>query len=395
MPAMLLKAPVEVSERILTMTDPLTVAFISQTCTFFRDLIYRPVYQHLWRTLFLASYDDPRPTLTLLGKSKNYPWASELKRRFRSETLMTRVEYLSLQDQKFVLRTLTDVIWSFPSPLILEHSRDLDWLERLIAASNIMHASLDQDIAELLAKLHVCHGLSSNEKKCFHSLQWPLRTAARHLVYDRHKYNKGNAWGPYLQNRPGKALIPPTGLNAVRPYSAPCVDNITKDWAGVEGHWYRYVCYLDYRILDAFNFSTSTETEPLNYNVLYDKLFVEEIRVLAIYLRVTGSTACPSHPQRPVIHFDGTYRKHGKDTGGRILEGTVSMTPDDQIRWKYISTFDGVVRWLSEGIQVGGVGSAMGVLGAWSNDNHLETDPIGPFWIYKVVEHQLVVHQTW
>ena len=35
--------------------------------------------------------------------------------------------------------------------------------------------------------------------------------------------------------------------------------------------------------------------------------------------------------------------------------------------------------WLSEGVQVGGVASAMGVLGLWTGAQHERMDPLGAF----------------
>lgn len=35
------------------------------------------------------------------------------------------------------------------------------------------------------------------------------------------------------------------------------------------------------------------------------------------------------------------------------------------MRWTTFSVFNGHVRWRSEGIQIGGVGSARGVMGHW------------------------------
>ena len=49
----------------------------------------------------------------------------------------------------------------------------------------------------------------------------------------------------------------------------------------------------------------------------------------------------------------------------RIVAGTVRYTPEGEIRWTTISVFSGEERWKSEGIQVGGPGSARGVLGNW------------------------------
>jgi hypothetical protein len=45
--------------------------------------------------------------------------------------------------------------------------------------------------------------------------------------------------------------------------------------------------------------------------------------------------------------------------------GTVRQTPEGQIRWTTFSIFHGEERWRSEGVQVGGLRSARGVLGNW------------------------------
>jgi hypothetical protein len=43
----------------------------------------------------------------------------------------------------------------------------------------------------------------------------------------------------------------------------------------------------------------------------------------------------------------------------------VRQTPEGQIRWTTFSIFHGEERWRSEGVQVGGLRSARGVLGNW------------------------------
>lgn len=258
------------------MSDPIDVASISQSCSFFRKLIHHPVDQHLWRLLFLARFDDPRPTFTINGGDPNkYPWSSELKRRIRSETLLTRRKSFALlqpKDQTLALRTLIDVVRNFPSPGVLENSLDLEWVERLIVTADIRNAPSNAETAELLAQLHAYHGLTREEKS------WPgsnaMRTAARGYVYDLRNYAKENMWGPFFQDESGRVswvhvnhlftvvsmslediphlwerMRPPTGLAAMRPYSAPGTISDPKDWAGVEGSWYRYVCFIDYRLV--------------------------------------------------------------------------------------------------------------------------------------------------
>ena len=259
------------------MSDPITVAAMSRSCSFFHNLVHQPVDQHLWRSLFLAKFDDPRPTFTINGGNSNkYPWASELKRRVRSETLLTRRKpfaSLSHEDQRLVLRTLIDVIFNSPTPAAQEYSLDLDWVRRLIDPVDIFKASSNNaDVAELHAQLHAYYGLTPQEKRPPGSKA--MRTISRGFVYDLRKYTEENDWGPFLKDQREKVswahidhiinvvsmsledivelwerMRPPTGLAAMRPYSASGDGNDPKDWAGVEGNWYRYVCFIDYRLV--------------------------------------------------------------------------------------------------------------------------------------------------
>lgn len=45
---------------------------------------------------------------------------------------------------------------------------------------------------------------------------------------------------------------------------------------------------------------------------------------------------------------------------------------------------DGEGEWATEGVQLGGRGSAMGVIGMWTGAEHERSDPLGPFWAWKV-----------
>lgn len=53
--------------------------------------------------------------------------------------------------------------------------------------------------------------------------------------------------------------------------------------------------------------------------------------------------------------------------------------------YREVSTFDREDRWQSEGVQIGGLGSAFGVIGCWSPNEHESVrDPAGPFWMWKL-----------
>ncbi|KAH9176997.1 hypothetical protein EDB89DRAFT_1937563 [Lactarius sanguifluus] len=67
----------------------------------------------------------------------------------------------------------------------------------------------------------------------------------------------------------------------------------------------------------------------------------------------------------------------------RVVRGTVCVMKDGNIRWSFVSIFKHHDQWSSEGVQIGGVCSAAGVVGAWSGAHHEQGDPSGPFWLFK------------
>ncbi|KAF8525198.1 hypothetical protein BU17DRAFT_41915 [Hysterangium stoloniferum] len=408
----MLTIPAEINERILTLSEPPAIAAMAQSCTFFRNLIHRPVDQHLWRSLFLRRFDDPRITFSLYGHDANhYPWSAELQRRIRSDTLLTRRnKFISLspEEKVLVLRTLADAIYCAPPAYLAVISQDVDWVRRLIGTAEIFKFPCTDDTIELYAQMHVYFGLTREEK------QMPgaqaMRTESRSFVYDLRKYTKSNLWGPFLRDSGARVswvhidhvvnvismnledivelweqMRPPTGLEATRPYSAPDVEHASpKDWAGIEGKWYRYVCFMDYRL---FSRPNASETAYLNPAVIEHEEFQEAIRLIELNLRVTETIPCNLHPHRPILRFEGASK--GAQGNEARVRGTVRMTLDGQVRWKFVSAvsvYDGRTQWISEGIQIGGVASAMGVIGTWTGAEHTERDPVGPFWLWKVKE---------
>jgi hypothetical protein len=106
----------------------------------------------------------------------------------------------------------------------------------------------------------------------------------------------------------------------------------------------------------------------------------------------------------PTVHLegeiDGADWESDKDT--RAMWGTVSTCADGSIRWcmvrstlssvrlSHVLMFPGPLwqysstqedpneaEWISEGVQVGAVGSGTGIVGMWTGVKHLIDDPIG------------------
>ncbi|KIY47226.1 hypothetical protein FISHEDRAFT_73057 [Fistulina hepatica ATCC 64428] len=185
------------------------------------------------------------------------------------------------------------------------------------------------------------------------------------------------------------------------------------DWAGVTGTWRRTVCWLDY-----------SDLRRVQNNGLSFSHVQETMRMFAMNLRVTGysppltrPTAAASqfhghqrsssHPsesgsdmldrfdpdalvwQLPIIHVEGESRGSDVDLNlQRKLKGTVRMIADGVVRWSMYTTHpeNDDAEWLTEGVQIGEVGSAAGFIGLWTAADHESGDPIGPFWAWKVSE---------
>ncbi|KAJ3893816.1 hypothetical protein GG344DRAFT_42489, partial [Lentinula edodes] len=113
----------------------------------------------------------------------------------------------------------------------------------------------------------------------------------------------------------------------------------------------------------------------------------ETCRVFPMTLRVVGFSRAPVPTYDPlvyalpVIHVVGEFR--GSDVNesvARRARGTVRMIGDRAIRWNLISSEVSTPErdeWVMEGVQVGDIGSAMGIVGMWTGANHERGDPIG------------------
>lgn len=87
----------------------------------------------------------------------------------------------------------------------------------------------------------------------------------------------------------------------------------------------------------------------------------------------------------PIVHFAGDSRSLHESwdpNANSKLRGTVRQTPSGEIRWTTFSIFHGEERWRSEGIQVGGLRAARGILGSWFDKDYDRHGPAGPtaFW---------------
>ncbi|KAJ7042606.1 hypothetical protein C8F04DRAFT_1076502 [Mycena alexandri] len=198
-------------------------------------------------------------------------------------------------------------------------------------------------------------------------------------------------WRPEISEEEEEEHLPPPPADDKGKGKAASSDEVDGwDWAGVEGQWRRVVCWLDYRELlmhnvdiDAAGFSSDDVQETM--------------RIFPLNLRVARYSRPPTPPagadpqaliwRLPVIHVEGDSLGTDTDeTSRRVVEGTVRMIGDGAVRWSMTSSEAAGLdpEWVTESVQVGDIGSAVGIIGLWTGAEHSSTDPLGPCWAWKV-----------
>ncbi|EED78075.1 predicted protein [Postia placenta Mad-698-R] len=107
----------------------------------------------------------------------------------------------------------------------------------------------------------------------------------------------------------------------------------------------------------------------------------EAVRIVPLRLRVIahGAPAVPAWPGRPTLCVEGETSGSSQNGAIRRVRGTVSALADGSARWSLglLGADDEQEQWMSEGVQLGGPSSSMGVLGLWTGSQHERTDPVG------------------
>ncbi|KAF8898491.1 hypothetical protein BD779DRAFT_1484210 [Infundibulicybe gibba] len=410
MPSHLLTIPAELAERILVFAHPIDVLRFSHTCKAAHSLIHHTTDHYLWRELWLRfPFDDPRNDSTL-----NIDWKTQLFNRMRAERLLADPTAV-LDDNKDVLQTLVSIVKGAASTTIIDEATPSADLEDI---------QLQHRPTALRARLRSYFALPCPTSGITPPRQ---RTLSRARVYDLRNYHPANDWGPFLPDASGRTdwthiehiLIvisenldelpgwrwvprPPVGLQATRAYSAPGCADLGEDWAGVQGSWRRYISFMDYRLLSLIahtptDYNFSTPSRPRNLAIFEDPQFHEATRLIDIELRLAPASTLrhiplPPRPSsalvgepdtgddlaRPLLGFSGTAK--GINNHFAMIEGAVWMQPGVGVRWRFVSVYDGLAQWSSEGMQLGNVASACGVVGNWTSSHH----DVGPFWMWKV-----------
>lgn len=292
---------------------------------------------------------------------------------------------------------------------------------------------------QLSAKLHVLYGLAVEPFSDATAV--PIHPTARSKVYDLRSYNDHNFWGPFLSDGTGAAdweklqsimVVLSYNLRAFTErthnryisrrdepflgsfpnsfiaeptcpaHAAAAAHFLIKDPSppalaaqdpyGVTGTWRRVVCFLNYTDLYEFNFTPGDPLPPAQERPPID--IQEAIRLITLKIRVCAvgppDEDAGDHPDFPVVSFKGSSRSMHTSwdpNANSRIRGTVRMTKEGEVRWTSFSIYHGEERWRSEGVQVGGLRSARGVLGTWFDKDYDEHGPAGPTAFWKLSDH--------
>ncbi|OCH87969.1 hypothetical protein OBBRIDRAFT_758996 [Obba rivulosa] len=407
-----LDLPLELIEQVILECDPLDASSLAQTCSALHLLIYNRTSQHIWRTLYLSlPLDDPRHCRTPLGYpvTDEVDWRTDVQRVIRARTVVFRPMCCRPGEYLVVLQTLLRLVTLLPPVPGAdsdELASNLVWVAALLRGGTFLEDEslvLTFEEEQLRARIHTHFGLTTTD------YLRARRTESRAFVYAMRNYQEANDYGPFMLDGSGcinwehlqaihhvmaMHIVPgvdnpeETAGFTIFPMSLPYCQSIIpmdlnldteKDWAGITGTWQCSFCFCDHRELLYYNNFNLSGADTLDPSLFDHADFTEIFSSLNVEMHVVGTEHDPAHPTRPLIRFAGNVN------GQPTMEGWVAVTPGQQIRWHFTSGDGGVPMWSSEGVQIGGVRSTFGVLGSWTTAQHNRSDPVGPFWLRKIV----------
>ncbi|KAH7179428.1 uncharacterized protein B0J16DRAFT_170764 [Fusarium flagelliforme] len=237
-------------------------------------------------------------------------------------------------------------------------------------------------------------------------------------VYDLRQYTERTGWGPFMNDGSfnvdwekveailivlghnigsrrlvarifGEVWDSPFSGSFANSFMAPPPRDITsleaRDPYGVTGTWYRIVCFLDYSDFFAFNFGDRDLIAPDAPRHTLDVGEATRLIMMRIHVTSIEEPGPEDGKDLPVVHFQGVSRSLDDsfdNNANSDIRGTARLTKEGEVRWTTFSVFHGIERWRSEGIQIGGVRSARGIVGNWFDRDYDVHGPAGPtaFW---------------
>lgn len=83
----------------------------------------------------------------------------------------------------------------------------------------------------------------------------------------------------------------------------------------------------------------------------------------------------------PPLYFEGSFSNTfaASQMLDRSIRGSVRLNFEGAVCWSFIIRYGGEDQWMMQGVQVGGIKSRYGILGAWSSSDHDVGGPNGEF----------------
>ncbi|AEO55468.1 hypothetical protein MYCTH_2299331 [Thermothelomyces thermophilus ATCC 42464] len=160
---------------------------------------------------------------------------------------------------------------------------------------------------------------------------------------------------------------------------------------GVAGSWLRVVSFLDFTDFFHFNFPIGDRLPRDVPRPPLDIAQATRLILMRIHVAKVEPAGPGDHPDYPVTHFRGFSRALDgawDENAEADIRGTVRVTPEGEIRWTSFSVFHGEERWKSEGVQIGGIRSARGVVGTWFDKDFNPQGPCGPTAFWKISDRE-------
>ena len=299
---MLTMIPQEIQEAIVVhcaAIEPGSLASLAQTDSRLRRLICQPGDQHLWRSIYLEIFDDPRYALSLyngaLFEAQTFDWKTQTQRIFRAVFRLRKAEfsdeeidYYFDEDASKAFLLVAHLARPCNSDIDMEPSKNEAWLDETLRGM-VLPPPTNQAFARL--NLLACFLSTLNSVTLPLAVvgsSLPSRLPSRAFLYDLANYTVESGYGPWLpdgtmrvnwqhlwhaidiirhniQERSGLNISPGHNFTNLRANSAykgnrplpEKEENVPQmnDWAGVAGLYTRAICFMDYRDLYTYNVS--------------------------------------------------------------------------------------------------------------------------------------------
>lgn len=159
---------------------------------------------------------------------------------------------------------------------------------------------------------------------------------------------------------------------------------------GVTGTWYRALSSIDFMDFLKLNFPLElADGDPLQMP-LRPACLQQYFQLHAMRISVTSiESPGPNDGQTlPVVYFKGTsWPLNATDSDTPVVcKGSVRLTRQGDVRWSIVVMHQGDNHWRVEGVQLGGVRSARGVVGNWFECIAEEPSERGPTAFWKATD---------